>query len=245
MSLMDRAHALSEEMFLGGPEKLFERFGRLQFITLIRNGLCPSSKLLDVGCGCLRGGYWTIQFLNPGHYFGIEPNEEMLKAGIERILESNMMSEKKPRFDNNTEFNFSVFNEVFDFVFARSIWTHTSKKQIKMMLDSFAGASHNGSVLLTSFIPAGFHMEKGRLLKPKTWHRGGFFFRPDYKGDEWVGKSHESDEAGTVAHRYSWIAAQCHKRDSDSEMSNFPQGQEKQGITRRRTVLRRTSNPAV
>jgi hypothetical protein len=136
----------------------------------------------------------------------------MLKAGIEKILEPGMVSEKNPQFDHNDEFDFSVFNQVFDFVFARSIWTHVSKKQIEVMLDAFLRSSHRGSVFLTSFIPAGFHLEKGRLLKPRTWFRQGLFYRPDYRGDGWVGKSHESDEAGTVGHRFDWIAAQCEKK---------------------------------
>lgn len=212
MNLQERAMALSKQMFLGGPVQHFEYYGRLQLITLIRNGLRPDSKLLDVGCGCLRGGYWSIQFFNPGCFFGIEPNEAMLKAGIERILEPNMVSEKKPRFDNNTEYDFSVFNELFDIIFARSIWTHAPKKQIQMMLDSFVGTSHKNSTFLTSFIPAGFHLEKGILLRPTEWFRTGLFYRPDYSGDTWVGKSHESDEAGTVGHRFSWIARQCEKR---------------------------------
>jgi len=212
MTLQERATELSKEMFVGGPGKHFEFYGRLQLITLIRNGLHPHSKLLDVGCGCLRGGYWTIQFLNEGCYFGIEPNSAMLKAGIERILEPKMMSEKKPLFSENTEFDFSVFSEVFDFVFARSIWTHTSKKQIEKMLDSFMGISHKNSRFLTSFISAGFHLEKRRLLEPWMWFRHDLFLRQDYLGDEWVGISHESGDAGTLAHRFSWIVKQCEKR---------------------------------
>ena len=57
----------------------------------------------------------------------------MLKAGIEKILEPNMLSEKKPQFDNNENYNFSVFNQTFDFFFARSIWSHAPKNQIELM----------------------------------------------------------------------------------------------------------------
>jgi SAM-dependent methyltransferase len=209
MNLQERAAALSDTMFLGGPAKHFEWFGRLQLITLIRNGLCPDSKFLDVGCGCLRGGYWSIQFLNAGCYFGIEPNRTMLQAGIEKILEPYMISEKKPKFDSHTEFDFTVFGEKFDFVFARSIWTHASKKQIQQMLDSFKQISHKDSVFLTSFIPAGFHLERAKLVKPKSWFRENLFYRPDYCEEDWVGKSHHSDEPGTIAHRFDWIVQQC------------------------------------
>jgi hypothetical protein len=63
-TLMERANELDAEgIFLGGPAKLFETAGRTLLITLLSEGLTPSSKVLDIGCGCLRGGYWLIHFL--------------------------------------------------------------------------------------------------------------------------------------------------------------------------------------
>jgi hypothetical protein len=48
-------------------------------------------KVLDLGCGCLRGGYWLIHLLEPGCYCGIEPNQVMLAAGIEHLLEPELL----------------------------------------------------------------------------------------------------------------------------------------------------------
>ena len=56
----------SQGIFTGGPPQYFEIVGRLQLATLVREGIYPQSKVLDVGCGCLRGGYWVIHFLDPG-----------------------------------------------------------------------------------------------------------------------------------------------------------------------------------
>jgi hypothetical protein len=100
-------------------------------MLLLKEGLYPESKVLDIGCGCLRVGYWLIHFLNPRCYFGMEPNRRMLEAGIEKILEPGLIDLKRPRFDCNADFDFSVFGERFDFFVARSIWTHASKTQIK------------------------------------------------------------------------------------------------------------------
>src|SRR5437660_932802 len=36
---------------------------------------------------------------------------------------------------------------------------------------------------------------------------------PDYKGDQWIGTSHESNVAGTIAHSFGWIKAQCRARE--------------------------------
>ena len=193
--LIDRAKKLQEEnIFLGGPLGLFEIAGRKQLITLLSEGLHPNSKVLDLGCGCLRGGYWLIHFLAPDCYFGIEPNRKMLDAGIRILLEPEHIDIKKPKFDGNANFDFSIFGVTFDFLVARSIWTHASKYQIKRMLDGFVSYSNVESVFLTSYL-------RSSLLK-----------RDDYKGRNWVGRSHESDKPGVVRHDLSWIRKECADR---------------------------------
>jgi SAM-dependent methyltransferase len=178
MTLQRKAERLAKETFLGGPVRDFERVGRLQLITLLRVGLHPQSKVLDIGCGCLRGGYWLIHFLAPGNYCGIEPNRAMLEAGLRHLLEPDVLRAKQPRFDHNASFDASAFGEKFDFFLARSIWTHASKGQIAQMLDSFVLDSAEGAVFLTSYLRA----------------RWPIF--PDYMGSEWVGESHESSRRG-------------------------------------------------
>lgn len=150
VKLQKKAEKLSKEIFVGGPVRDFERVGRLQLITFLKEGLYPDSKILDFGCGCLRGGYWLIHFLEPGCYFGIEPNRTMLEAGIENLLEPGLLETKKPRFDYNTNFDSSSFGERFDFFLARSIWTHASKSQIQQMLDSFVRDPTDNGLFLTS-----------------------------------------------------------------------------------------------
>lgn len=193
-TLKERAQALQAEgIFLGGPVKFFETAGQKLLITLLSEGLTPASKVLDVGCGCLRGGYWLIHFLDEGGYFGIEPNTQMIDAGRRILLEPGLEALKKPRFDHNADFNFSVFKEKFDFFVARSVWTHASKPQIQTMLDEFVRTANSGGVFITSYIKA-------------------TLFKPDYKGTTWVGKSHESGTSGIVCHSLRWIQAECAKR---------------------------------
>lgn len=198
-NLQEKAERLSARVFLGGPAKDFEAVGRLQMITLLSEGLSPHSRVLDIGCGCLRGGYWLIHFLGPGCYCGIEPNQEMLETGIREFLEPDLMQLKQPRFDSNADFDSSVFRERFDFFVARSVWTHASKAQIQTMLDSFRRDSTENAVFLTSYIRAGVDLLAG------TWRR-------DYQGDSWVGRSHVSKEPGMVAHSRKWVQAECRRR---------------------------------
>ena len=140
-TLQNRAQALSAEAFTGGPADQFEQIGRMQLVTLIEEGLEPQHRVLDIGCGALRAGYWLMHFLNPSCYYGIEPNERMLKAGITHILDDGQLEVAAPTFDHNDRFDLGVYGVDFDVVLARSIWTHASKPQIQTMLDGFAANS--------------------------------------------------------------------------------------------------------
>jgi hypothetical protein len=193
-SLHERAQRMAARAgFLGVPLEEFEEEGRLQLATLLRLGLRPDSKLLDLGCGCLRGGYWLIHFLEPGGYCGIEPRRDRVEAGLAELLEPGLAGRKRPRFDFNPDFDCAMFGERFDVFLARSIWTHASKPQIRRMLDGFLRHGAPGAVFLASYLPAG---------------AAG----PDYQGASWVGTSHECDTPGVVRHSLAWIEAECAER---------------------------------
>ncbi len=168
----------------------FEKNGRAQLEALIRNGLNPWDKLLDIGCGAFCGGYWVMHFLDAGGYHGIEPNVDMFTKGKSHILEPSLVELKQPRFHHNDQYDFSVFDTKFDYLFALSIWTHAGKKDIRKMLDGFLQHTNDRARFLTT------------IKLPDLFHR-------DYKKDEWVGGSHKSDVAGTVRHSFTWIERVC------------------------------------
>ncbi len=193
---------INRGVFLGGPATLFEMAGRKTLMTLLEYGLLPDSKVLDMGCGCLRGGYWLIRFLEEGCYFGIEPNKTMLQNGIDVLLSPAITTNKQPVFNHNTEFDAGVFNQKFDYFLARSIWTHAAKSQIIQMLDSFVLNAKPGGIFLTSYLNA---TKAGE----------------EYLGVDWVGKSHESQAAGIVKHSIEWVQKACEERGLDvSETTN-------------------------
>lgn len=193
MDLQDRAKILGEQTFLGVPVKDFEKGGREQLNYLLMSGLKPGSKVVDLGCGVLRAGYWLIHFLDSGCYFGIEPHTGRLDMGVNTILEPGLLETKKPRFDTNSDFNTAVFSEKFDFFLAYSIWTHASKSEIRTMLDRFLRDSTEEAVFLATYLPAGWR-------------------HPDYKGEKWFGTSHESDVIGCIYHSLRWIKKEFRKR---------------------------------
>ncbi|MCJ7726455.1 MAG: class I SAM-dependent methyltransferase, partial [Acidimicrobiia bacterium] len=156
--------------FLGGPPHLFEAAGREQLIVLLQHDLTYDSRVLDVGWGALRGGRWIIPLLAPGHYCGIEPAQAMLARGLRDFVPAEIVEIKRPRFDHNDRFDFSVFGIEFTHVIARSIWTHASKEQIEAMLDGFSTWATAEGVFLSSYFPAG-----------ESKHQ------EDYVGGGWVG----------------------------------------------------------
>jgi hypothetical protein len=197
--LLEKAAELQRRgIFLGGPKRKFIPAGRGQFELLLTHGMVPESRLLDVGCGALRGGWWSINFLRPNRYFGIEPNAQMLDAGKEVMLGAELLEEKQPAFSNTPDFNFSLFGEKFDFVIARSIWTHASQDHIRTMLEQFKLCSTPRSVFLASIKP------------PKTGES-------EYTGKEWRGRSHENEDAAMAHYTFATVQKLCAENDLTAE----------------------------
>ncbi len=192
-SVQQRAEQLDPATFFGVPIAGFENGGRLQLILLLMSGLEPTSKVVDLGCGVLRAGYWLIHFLDPHCYHGIEPHIQRLEAGRDFMLEPETVQAKEPRFDTNANFDTSVFGVKFDFFLAYSIWTHAAKPQIETMLDGFVRDSAPGAVFLSSVLPAGWRDR-------------------DYRGTKWFGTSHESAVPGCIHHSLRWIRRECRRR---------------------------------
>jgi hypothetical protein len=197
-SSMIGVQSRAEEMmlrhgFLGVPTKTFAKAGHGQLMALIDEGLQPESKVLDIGCGCLRTGYWLIHFLDADGYHGIEPARQRVEYGLKYLFEDQDVKSKRPRFDFSSDFDSSAFGTRFDFFLAGSIWSHASKRQIGITLDSFLRDSTAGGVFLASYLPAHSRAD-------------------DYQGDVWVGTSHESDTAGVIRHSLTSIEQQCRTR---------------------------------
>jgi SAM-dependent methyltransferase len=235
-SLQEKSEQISEKIFLGGPKGDFERVGRLCFEVLLKEGLRPSSRVLDVGCGALRAGYWLMRFLDTECYFGIEPNRDMLEVGLEQIVQPEVVARAGAHFAHNDDFDFSVFDEQFDFVLARSIWTHTSKAQIRAMLGSFAATAAPGGALLASYHPA-----SGLAPLAQRWPRIKRLFTTPlaqmspilvklpaigssrgYEGEQWVGISHQSDAPGVVRHSLRWISEEARQHELRVQLMAYP-----------------------
>ncbi len=132
-------------IWAGGPGFKFEGVGRETLAAAIKYGLDPDHKVLDVGAGSLRVGWWLLHYVEPENYHAIEPVKN-------RVDTAAAMIGADIHVYYNTDWEFPPVD--FDFVIARSIWTHASKWMISKMLAEFADNSAPNARFLASVLPA-------------------------------------------------------------------------------------------
>ena len=112
----------------------WDEIGPLQFEFLRREGLRPGHRMLDFGCGCLRGGLHFIRYLQAGHYFGVDISSEVLAAG-RRFLADAHLESQVPALTLVTDANFDWFGDVvFDVILAQSVFTHMREPDLDEVL---------------------------------------------------------------------------------------------------------------
>jgi cyclopropane fatty-acyl-phospholipid synthase-like methyltransferase len=88
-------------------------------------GLRPEHHLLDIGCGTLRGGIPLIDFLQEGHYYGIEARREALEEGRKELQEAGLAA-KRPVLLVADEVERDGLPQRFEFIWAFSVLIHMS-----------------------------------------------------------------------------------------------------------------------
>ena len=101
----------------------WKEIGQLQFDFLVENGLKPCHRLLDIGCGCLRGGLYFIRYLNEGNYYGLDVNSSLIQAGKLEVKEAEL-EYKHPNLLIDDKFRIEKFNTKFNFMISVSLFTH-------------------------------------------------------------------------------------------------------------------------
>jgi SAM-dependent methyltransferase len=127
---------------------MWEEIGLLQFEFLINNDLQPHHKMLDLGCGTLRGGRHFIKYLNPGNYYGIDISTKAIMFA-EELVKQEGLSEKKPHLlvSENKDLKFREFSdENFDYILAQSVFTHLKPEHIKECFENIGQIMHKNSV---------------------------------------------------------------------------------------------------
>jgi hypothetical protein len=127
-------HESGAREFVGGDGEFWDRIGALQYQFLVDKGLFPSDTLIDVGCGSLRGGVKFIQYLEPGHYLGLDKHIELIIYGVANELGIDEYKQKQPQFAVSDNFEFNKFTDKPTFAIAQSLFSHINSRDIESCL---------------------------------------------------------------------------------------------------------------
>jgi SAM-dependent methyltransferase len=119
---------LTQEQINAGKHRgmvggMWEEIGRLQFEFLRARGLKPDHRLLDIGCGSLRGGIHAIKYLETGNYYGLDINPSLIEAGRHELRLAGLTN-KNPHLALSDRFELGLFREKFHYLLAVSVFTH-------------------------------------------------------------------------------------------------------------------------
>jgi SAM-dependent methyltransferase len=162
-------------VWVGGKWKLM---GAMQRDFLVAQGLLPEHRLLDVGCGPLRAGIHFVEYLEPGHYYGIEINQSLLDVGYEQELPARLR-ERLPRDHLRATDRFDCdFGVSFDYAIANSVFTHVSLNHIRLCLYRVAqNLAPDGRFFATFFEAPPGHPLDAPLNRGRRWtERNAFFY---------------------------------------------------------------------
>lgn len=178
-----------------GPPDQYDYMGGTQFALLFLLGLREHHKVLDFGCGSLRAGRLLIPYLNPGNYYGIEPNAWLIEDALARQL-GGMERLKMPRFSDSDSFEADVFGETFDFIVAQSVFSHSGPALTQKALHSFARSLGAEGLCLATFM-------EGDEDTPEGWFYTGMT-RPGRVRYRPCLIAHLAAEAGFKLARLPW-----------------------------------------
>jgi SAM-dependent methyltransferase len=155
----DYARPLSGEEIEAGHHRRWvggkwDVMGPLQLDFLVAQGLRPENRLLDVGCGALRAGRHFVEYLEPGHYCGIDINPTLLDVGYDRELAPHLR-QRLPREQLRATDRFDCdFDVAFDYVIAQSLFTHISINHIRLCHYRVAPQMRPGGRFFATFFEA-------------------------------------------------------------------------------------------
>jgi ubiquinone/menaquinone biosynthesis C-methylase UbiE len=150
---IDKKHISEKEAELLVGD-FFEEAGLLQLKFLVDYGLKTNHKLLDIGCGCLRGGIKFIEYLGDENYYGSDVSKKLLTIGKQKLYDKNIKCNDN-NFTINDNFNFSSFKDTkFQFAVGVSLFLHLHLNHLKLCLYNLYDYLEVGGKFYVTFFEA-------------------------------------------------------------------------------------------
>jgi SAM-dependent methyltransferase len=110
------------------------KLGQLQFDYLLGHGLQPGDRMLEIGCGNLRAGRLFIDYLDPGHYYGIDISPDILMAAQRTLVEFGLQP-KLPYLTLVSDLELDFLPAAgFTVIHAHSVFSHSPIEVIAQCL---------------------------------------------------------------------------------------------------------------
>lgn len=174
--VMRRNVAADPDLAVGSANRgRWTALGRAQFDYLTSHGLRRDHRLLEIGCGNLRGGRHFIDYLDVGNYTGIDISPDILLSAQRTLVEFGLQA-KLPRLTLVGDLTLSWLPDAsFDVVHAHSVFSHTPPQVIDECL------THVGRVMR----PDGFfdftfnetHEREHQVVREDWYYRAASLIR--------------------------------------------------------------------
>lgn len=126
-------------------------YGKTQVDFLQAHGLRPEHTVIDMGCGSFRGGRYTIDYLDPNNYYGVDANQSVMQAGYDHELTDEQRA-KVPTENLRANERFDAdFGVKFDYGIAQSVFTHVSLNHVRLCLYRLAKVMEPGAKFYATF----------------------------------------------------------------------------------------------
>jgi SAM-dependent methyltransferase len=129
----------------------WDRIGRLQIDFLREQGLRPEHRFLDVGCGGFRAGRHLVDYLEPGHYYGIDIGHDVMRAGYDYELTDEQRARLPVSNLRVTDRFDADFGVRFDMAIAQSVFTHINLNRVRLCLYRVAKVMPPGARFFVTF----------------------------------------------------------------------------------------------
>jgi len=182
----NRCVARNPQEAVGG---MWNEIGPLQFKFLRRQGLTPHSRMLDLGCGTLRGGRHFIRFLDPENYWGIDISPACIGAARGLVAAEGLQNKNPTLIVNQSrELKFVEFGETrFDYILAQSVFTHLPNYMVRECFENIGRVMRHGSRFFFTYFESEHYEQR----------------EPDVFAYPWTDLLELASEFGFIAHEVS------------------------------------------
>jgi SAM-dependent methyltransferase len=154
-----RRQALEDSMGFRGQ---WDEHRRFQIAFLKHEGLEPSHKFLEIGCGPLTGGIPVIGYLHANSYFGIDIRGSVLDLAWREVGIAGLAARNPRLICSSTFGSEELHNEQFDFVFSFSVLHHLSDELLR---GYFSQVSKRLKPLGVCFAQVNTHLSDSKWLE--------------------------------------------------------------------------------